>query len=261
RMNAATQATSALVLLDDVSMTYRGAISALGRVSLTVREGEFVSLVGPSGCGKSTLLRLVAGLVSPTQGRATVAGAMPRDARRQVRFSFVFQDATLLPWRSAERNVTLPLELAGVSRAARREKARSTLGLVGLGDFAGRRPSQLSGGMRMRVSLARALVTDPQIILLDEPFGALDDMTRQALNEELLVLWQRRSWTALFVTHNIAEAAFLSTRIVVLSPRPGTIVADVPVPFGRQRGSELRSEPEFARFVGQVASLLQRGTA
>jgi NitT/TauT family transport system ATP-binding protein len=256
-----SQVASTLVVLDNVSMTYRGAISALDGVSLMVHEGEFVSLVGPSGCGKSTLLRIVAGLVSPTSGQVSVAGNEPRAGRRQVRLSFVFQDATLLPWRSAERNVALPLELARVARPTRRERARATLDLVGLGDFAGRRPTELSGGMRMRVSLARALVTDPQLILLDEPFGALDDMTRHTLNEELRALWQRRSWTALFVTHNIAEAAYLSTRIVVLSPRPGAVVADMPVPFPGRREPTLRAEPEFARFVGHVGALLRKGRA
>lgn len=250
---------AAVVALDGVGMTYRGSIPALEDVHATVREGEFVSLVGPSGCGKSTLLRIVAGLVAPTRGRVTVAGEPPQAARRRVRISFVFQDATLLPWRSAESNVALPLELAGVLAPARREQARASLSLVGLSEFTGRRPRELSGGMRMRVSLARALVIDPQLILLDEPFGALDDMTRQTLNEELLALWQRRVWTALFVTHNIAEAAFLSTRIIVLSPRPGRIVADVPIPFSGQRTPELRAAPEFARFVGEVGDLLRRG--
>ncbi|HQU46621.1 MAG TPA: ABC transporter ATP-binding protein [Pirellulales bacterium] len=251
-------ANTAIVALHDLAMTYRGEVPALDHVNLTVDEGEFVSLVGPSGCGKSTLLRIVAGLVAPTQGRVSVADAPPREARRRVRLSFVFQDATLLPWRSAERNVTLPLEIGGMAAAERADRARATLAMVGLAEFAARRPRELSGGMRMRVSLARALVTDPQLMLLDEPFGALDDLTRQALNEELLRLWQRSGWTALFVTHNIAEAAFLSTRIVVLSPRPGTIVADVRAPFGRDRDAELRTTPEFARFVGQIAQVLRK---
>jgi NitT/TauT family transport system ATP-binding protein len=247
-----------IVSIDRLCMTYRGGVPALDGISLSVREGEFISLVGPSGCGKSTLLRIVAGLVQPTSGSALVAGAAPREARRRVRLSFVFQDATLLPWRSAERNVALPLEIAHAAAEDRAQRVRSTLELVGLADFARRRPRELSGGMRMRVSLARALVTDPQIILLDEPFGALDDITRQTLNEELLGLWRRRSWTALFVTHNLAEAAFLSTRIVILSPRPATVVADVPVPFGQARGPDLRAEPEFARFVGEIGRLLRK---
>ncbi|HEX7377781.1 MAG TPA: ABC transporter ATP-binding protein [Pirellulales bacterium] len=252
---------SPLISLDGVGMTYRGAVPALEGVTCAVHEGEFVSLVGPSGCGKSTLLRIVAGLVEPTGGRATVMDEPPRQARRRLRLSFVFQDATLLPWRNAERNVALPLELARVSGADRDRRSRDALHQVGLADFARHRPGELSGGMRMRVSLARALVTDPRLILLDEPFGALDDMTRQTLNEELLGLWRQRSWTALFVTHNISEAAFLSTRIIVLSARPGRIVADVPVPFTGTRSPDLRSEPDFARFVGRVGRLLREGRA
>lgn len=251
-------ACAPLVALDRVGMNYRGEVPALDDVTLAVGEGEFVSLVGPSGCGKSTLLRIVAGLVSPTAGSALVAGAPPREARRRVRLSFVFQDATLLPWRTAERNVTLPLEIGRMPTAERLARARATLEMVGLAGFERRRPRELSGGMRMRVSLARALAIDPQLMLLDEPFGALDDLTRQALNEELLRLWQRRGWTALFVTHNLAEAAFLSTRIVVLGSRPGKIVADVPTPFDRQRGTELRAAPEFARFVGEIARHLHK---
>ena len=250
--------TAPLVALDRLGMNYRRQVPALDDITLSVNEGEFVSLVGPSGCGKSTLLRIVAGLVSPTAGMALVGGRQPRDARRHLRLSFVFQDATLLPWRTAERNVTLPLEIGGMPAGERLERARATLEMVGLIGFAGRRPRELSGGMRMRVSLARALATDPQLMLLDEPFGALDDLTRQALNEELLRLWQQRGWTGLFVTHNLSEAAFLSTRIVVLSPRPGTIVADVQTPFDRQRGAELRATPEFARFVGEIAHCLRK---
>lgn len=257
--SASYQPELPLVLLDDVGMTYRGGVPAVDGVSIAVREGEFVSLVGPSGCGKSTLLRIVAGLISATRGQALLSSGPPVLARRRVRLSFVFQDATLLPWRSAEGNVGLPLEIAGVERSLRRERARAALALVGLGDFTHARPRELSGGMRMRVSLARALVTDPQLILLDEPFGALDDITRQTLNEELLALRQKRDWTALFVTHNIAEAAFLSTRIVVFSPRPGRIAADLPVPFPAKRQAELRAEAEFARFVGQVSGILRKG--
>jgi NitT/TauT family transport system ATP-binding protein len=250
---------ASIVSIDRLSMIYHGGVPALDGITLNVAKGEFVSLVGPSGCGKSTLLRIVAGLVEPTDGSVLVAGAAPKEARRRVRVSFVFQDATLLPWRTAARNVALPLEIAHTPASDRSQRIRSTLDMVGLADFGRRRPRELSGGMRMRVSLARALVTDPQIIFLDEPFGALDDITRQTLNEELLGLWQKRSWTALFVTHNLAEAAFLSTRIVILSPRPGRIVADVPVPFAAPRRPDLRAEPEFARFVGEIGRLLREG--
>jgi len=249
-----------VVEADAVSMSFAGAVQALDDVSFSFRQGEFVSLAGPSGCGKSTLLRLIAGLASPTAGAVRVAGLPPKLARRQkTQMSFVFQDATLLPWRSTADNVRLPLELAGVATPEQDRRIRDGLAMVGLGEFAARRPRELSGGMRMRVSLARALVTRPELLLLDEPFGALDDITRQTLNEELLGLWQEHRWTAVFVTHNISEAAFLSTRILVMSPRPGRIMADLAVPFAVPRRSELRAEAEFARFVGEVGRLLRKG--
>jgi NitT/TauT family transport system ATP-binding protein len=248
-----------VVAADAVGVTFAGAIQALQDVSFSVRQGEFVSLVGPSGCGKSTLLRLIAGLASPTAGAVRVAGLPPKQARQKTPISFVFQDATLLPWRSTADNVRLPLELAGVAAQEQDRRIRDGLAMVGLGEFAARRPRELSGGMRMRVSLARALVTHPELLLLDEPFGALDDITRQTLNEELLGLWQEHRWTAAFVTHNISEAAFLSTRILVMSPRPGRITADLAVPFATPRRPELRAEAEFARFVGEVGRLLRKG--
>ncbi|HUY87673.1 MAG TPA: ABC transporter ATP-binding protein [Pirellulales bacterium] len=253
---------SAVVAADAVSMTFPGGVQALGDISFTFRQGEFISLVGPSGCGKSTLLRLIAGLAKPSQGALTVAGQPPEQARRRkAMLSFVFQDATLLPWRTAADNVRLPLELAGVARGEQERRIGEGLSMVGLSDFARAHPRQLSGGMRMRVSLARALVTRPELILLDEPFGALDDITRQSLNEELLGLWNKHRWTAVFVTHNISEAAFLSTRILVMSSRPGRVVADLPVPFAAPRRAELRAEAEFARFVGEVGHLLRKGRA
>jgi NitT/TauT family transport system ATP-binding protein len=249
-----------VVEADAAGMTFAGAVQALEDVSFSFRQGEFVSLVGPSGCGKSTLLRLIAGLASPTAGAVRVAGLPPMQARRQkAQMSFVFQDATLLPWRSTADNVRLPLELVGVAAGEQDRRIRGGLAMVGLGEFAARRPRELSGGMRMRVSLARALVTHPELLLLDEPFGALDDITRQTLNEELLALWQEHRWTAVFVTHNISEAAFLSTRILVMSPRPGRIAADLAVPFGAPRRPELRAEAGFARFVGEVSRLLRKG--
>lgn len=178
--------------------------------------------------------------------------------RTDVALSFVFQDANLLPWRTVAGNVRLPLELAGYSRDEKARRVEQGLEMVGLREFAARFPRELSGGMRMRTSLARALATDPQLLLLDEPFGALDDITRQDLNDELRAVWLRRGWTALFVTHNIAEAAFLSTRIFVLSPRPGRLEHDIHVPFGRERPAELRAEPEFARFVGELSRMLRK---
>jgi NitT/TauT family transport system ATP-binding protein len=246
-----------LIVAEDIAVRFPGGIQAIERVDFSVRAGEFVSIVGPSGCGKSTLLRLVAGLARPSEGRLLLSGEPPALAREALGLSFVFQDATLLPWRTAEGNVALPLELAGASRNDRRQRAHAGLAMVGLADFARRRPGELSGGMRMRVSLARALVTRPRLLLLDEPFGALDDMTRQALNEELLALWEAHHWTALFVTHNISEAAFLSTRILVMGPRPARLVADVAVPFAGPRRPELRGQPEFARFVAGISQQLR----
>ena len=257
---SALSAGPAVVEADAVGMTFSGGVRALDEISFTFRQGEFVSLVGPSGCGKSTLLRLIAGLAQPSQGRLSVAGQAPEQARqRKAMLSFVFQDATLLPWRTASDNVRLPLEFAGVARSEQERRVGEGLSMVGLSDFARSHPRQLSGGMRMRVSLARALVTHPELILLDEPFGALDDITRQSLNEELLGLWNRHRWTAVFVTHNISEAAFLSTRILVMSSRPGRVIADLAVPFAAPRRAELRAEAEFARFVGEVGALLRKG--
>ncbi len=249
-----------LVRADRLEVLYAESVQALTEVSFRADRGEFVALVGPSGCGKSTLLRVVAGLIAPTSGRLTVAGQTPRIARRQsTRMSFVFQDATLLPWRSVALNAALPLEIAAQPAALCRERARQAIELVGLSEFAHRYPGQLSGGMRMRVSLARALATEPELLLLDEPFGALDDLTRHKLNEELLALWQQHRWTALFVTHNIGEAVFLSQRVLVMSARPGRIVADIPIELPLPRTDELRATGEFARLTGEVALALRGG--
>ena len=214
---------SQLVVAAGLNKYFPSGVQALRDLNLEIsRGGQFVSIVGPSGCGKSTFLRLVAGLDEPTSGELRVEGHDP------LGLAFVFQDATLLPWRSVAHNITLPLELR---REAAAERVAQTLELVGLTDFAAAYPAQLSGGMRMRVSIARALVTRPQILLLDEPFGALDEITRQRLNEELLRLWQEDHWTSLFVTHNVSEAVFLSQRVLVMSARPGRILADIPIPF------------------------------
>ncbi len=242
-----------------LDVTYEGAIRALAGIGFDIPPGQFVSIVGPSGCGKSTLLRLIAGLVAPTRGDLSVAGGSAATARRTaVRLSFVFQDPTLLPWRNVRDNIRLPLELQRTPRHERDPRVAAVLDMVGLSAFARRFPNELSGGMRMRVSLARALVTEPELLLLDEPFGALDDMTRQMLNEELMNLWNRRRWTGIFVTHNISEAVFLSERILVMSPRPGRIVADLRVPFDAPRRHELRAQAEFARLTGEVAACLRR---
>jgi NitT/TauT family transport system ATP-binding protein len=244
-----------------IGVTYAGTIPALADINFEIGPGQFVSIVGPSGCGKSTILRLIAGLVRPTSGEISVAGDRPTVARKAARLSFVFQDATLLPWRSVRDNVRLPLELERRSRQDRNGMVSRILNLVGLSDFERRYPNELSGGMKMRASLARALVTEPELLLLDEPFGALDDMTRQMLNEELTNLWAARGWTGVFVTHNISEAVFLSQRVLVMSARPGRIVADIHVPFASPRRPELRTEAEFGHLIGEVSTCLRRTAA
>ena len=239
-------------------MSFAGQ-DALRGVSLTIPRGQFVSLLGPSGCGKSTLLRLIAGLLTPTTGTLTVAERAPAEARTtSTRMAFVFQDPTLLPWRTVAQNLRLPLELQGVPAAEHDAWIASALRLIGLnaGD-AHKRPRMLSGGMRMRVSLARALVTSPELLLLDEPFAALDDVLRQQLNEELVRLWREKNWTAVFVTHNVSEAVFLSERVIVMSSRPGTLVADVPIPFAYPRTPELRGTAEFARMTAELSARLR----
>ncbi len=237
-----------------------GTLVALQDLMLQVERSEFVSLVGPSGCGKSTVLRLLAGLVLPSAGRVTLDNLEPHAARRQrLRVSFVFQDATLLPWRNVAANVALPLELAGVAKPQRYRQACTALARVGLADFADHFPQQLSGGMRMRAALARALCNAPDLLLMDEPFAALDDISRQQLNEELLGLWLRDRWTGIFVTHNIAEAVFLSTRVLVLTPRPARVAAEFSIGLPLPRSADLRADPEFARLVGSVSRALRAG--
>ena len=250
-------ATPLLVEAHSLKLTFAGPVEALEAVELSIPAGQFVAIVGPSGCGKSTLLRLIAGLISPTAGELRVLDLPPSAARQgPVSISFVFQDPTLLPWRTASENVALPLELKRI-RAQQAARVEQSLALVGLDAFGGSYPNQLSGGMRMRVSLARALVTRPDLLLLDEPFAALDDITRQELNQQLLEIWQAQRPTAIFVTHNIHEAVYLSERVLVMSRRPGRIVADIPVSFPQPRTVELRTTPEFARLAGEVAAALR----
>jgi len=241
--------------------TFGDGRSGLSHIDLTVRTGEFVSIVGPSGCGKSTLLRLIAGLLEPSAGSLTIGGSAPSGS--SLRSAFVFQEPNLLPWRTVTGNVRLPLELHPGLRGSDRKTATAsvhdTLRLVGLhaGDFS-KRPRQLSGGMRMRVSLARALVTGPSVLLLDEPFAALDDILRQQLNEELQRIWCRQNWTALFVTHNVSEAVFLSQRVLVMSRGPGRLIGEVEVPFEFPRPVTLRSDAAFARLTGEVSAMLRQ---
>ena len=231
-----------------VGRTFPDGTEALHDVDLTVDSGEFVSVVGPSGCGKSTLLRLASGLDDPTAGGVEVASK---------RVGYVFQDPTLLPWRTVRRNVELLAELEHLSKAERRARVSEAIGLVGLTGFERHRPRSLSGGMRMRTSLARSLVLQPDVFLFDEPFGALDEMSRERLNDELLALFADRGFAALFITHSVAEAVYLSTRVVVMSPRPGRILGDVSIPFGYPRQPEMRYSDEFAKVAGEVSELLR----
>jgi NitT/TauT family transport system ATP-binding protein len=233
---------------EHVSKVFPDGTQALDDVSLKVTTGEMVAIVGPSGCGKSTLLRLASRLTAPTLGEIGVGDG---------NVGYVFQDATLLPWRTVQRNVELLAELAGVSPTERAKLAREAIILTGLAGFEQHRPRALSGGMRMRVSLARALTMRPRIFLFDEPFGALDEITRERLNGELLGLFGRERFAGLFVTHSVNEATFLASRVLVMSPRPGRIVAEVAVPFAYPRAAELRFEPQFARVAGEISARLR----
>nr|WP_229872233.1 ABC transporter ATP-binding protein [Promicromonospora soli] len=235
------------LVLDDVTKAFPTGTVALERVSLSVAAGEFVSVVGPSGCGKSTLLRLASGLDEVTGGGIEVNATST---------SYVFQEATLLEWRSALRNVELVGELRGAPKADRRRRAQEALDLVGLSGFEKQHPRQLSGGMRMRVSIARALVAEPDLALFDEPFGALDEITRLRMQTELQSLFALKNFAGLFITHSVSEAVYLSTRVVVMSGRPGRVVADIPVPWSYPRPPELRYEPEFAALTGEVSAAL-----
>jgi NitT/TauT family transport system ATP-binding protein len=232
---------------------------ALADVNLTVHEGEFVSLIGPSGCGKTTLLRLIADLERPTAGSLTVNGIPPEEARKQRAYGYVFQAPALYPWRNVERNVMLPLEVMGMPRAERQTRATRVLDLVGLAEFRRRFPWQLSGGMQQRVSIARALSFEPDLLLMDEPFGALDEITRDGLTLHLHQLWYRTGLTAVFVTHSVPEAVFLSTRIVVMSSRPGRVVAVIDSSLPRQRDPDARETPEFLAVAHAVRAALREG--
>nr|WP_233168059.1 ATP-binding cassette domain-containing protein [Xylophilus sp. ASV27] len=236
--------------LRGVSKTYATGLQALAPTDLTLAAGEFVTIVGPSGCGKSTLLRILAGLVEPSGGTVDRPGATAT--------GFVFQEAALLPWRTVLRNAELLMELEGCRGPDCTPRAREALQLVGLAGFEASYPHQLSGGMRMRLSLARALALRPALLLLDEPLAAVDELTRDVLQEELSALWQQSGFTGAMVTHNVHEAAFLSTRIVVMSARPGRIVEVVDVPFAFPRAPELRATPEFAELTGRVTAALRR---
>jgi len=243
------------IAIEGVSKRFRNAAVALEDISLTVERGEFVTFLGPSGCGKSTLLKLVSGLSPVSEGQVQVNGMTPVNARELM--SFIFQDATLLPWRTVEQNVGLGMELEHSARSLRRERVAKMLDLVGLGQVAKRYPRQLSGGMKMRASIARALVSRPRILLMDEPFAALDEMTRDRLNEELLRLYSEQKWTVLFVTHSVAEAVFLSTRVVILAAHPGRVAHTVEVDLPWPRTAETRMSKAFEEQVTRASRLLR----
>jgi NitT/TauT family transport system ATP-binding protein len=249
----------AVVSVQAVTQTYGStstAIAALRDVSITVDDGEFVSIVGPSGCGKSTLLRIIADLLSPTEGRVLIRGRSPHEARERREIGMVFQSPVLYDWRSVRRNIELPLEIIGRPRPERRTRAEEMLRLVGLEQFAGSYPWQLSGGMQQRVSIARALVFDPVILLMDEPFGALDELGRERMNGELQRIWAQTRKTVLFVTHSVPEAVFLSSRIVVMSPHPGRVMAEVTVDLPRPRTTDTRTDSHYYDLITRVRRVL-----
>jgi NitT/TauT family transport system ATP-binding protein len=243
-----------LVRVRGVSKAFANGVAALADVSLDVGEDEFLSVLGPSGCGKTTLLRLIAGLADPT------AGEVSRPAGRSE-MGFVFQEPTLMPWATVLANVALPLKLAGVARAERLGRAREALAGVGLAGFERSYPRELSGGMKMRVSIARALVTRPRLLLMDEPFAALDEITRHKLNIDLLTLWQRERFTAVFVTHSVFESVFLSQRIAIMSARPGRIAAELAIPVAYPRDEAFRTSADYAALCRQVSRRLGEAMA
>ncbi len=257
-----------VVELAGVSKTFaspgRGAgqaVEALAGIDLTIRRGEFISLIGPSGCGKSTLLRVIGDLTSASAGSVTVNGKPARQARLDRDYGMVFQAPVLFDWRTVQKNVEMPLEIIGRPKGERESRAREMLNLVELAEFGGHHPWQLSGGMQQRVAIARALALDPSILLMDEPFGALDEMTRERMNLELLGIWRRVGTTIVFVTHSIPEAVFLSTRVVVMSARPGRITKVVPIDLPRERTVETRELDHYFELVTEVREGLREGEA
>jgi NitT/TauT family transport system ATP-binding protein len=240
-------------------MTNDGPVDALSGINLKICRGEFVSLIGPSGCGKTTLLRVIADLEQPTGGAISVNGVPPGEARRNRAYGYVFQAPGLYPWRTIARNVALPLEIMGLQKSERDRRVAANLALVNLTGFERKFPWQLSGGMQQRVSIARALSVEPDLLLMDEPFGALDEIVRDHLNEQLLQLWAKTDKTVVFVTHSIPEAVFLSTRIVVMSPRPGRVYDVIESSLPRDRTLDIRETPEFLQIAHRVREGLRAG--
>lgn len=243
------------ITIDHVSMSYQtdaAEVLALKDVTVDIQKGEFVSLLGPSGCGKTTLLRIMADLIQPTSGSITVSGGTAKEARLARKYGIVFQSPVLYDWRKVKKNITLPLEMMGLSKEEREERANSLLDLVGLSKFKDKYPWQLSGGMQQRVAIARALAIEPEILLMDEPFSALDEFSRERLNEELLSIWSKVGNTVVFVTHSIPEAVFLSDRVFVLSPHPGRLSKVVEINLPRPRREEMRNSPEFYQLISDI---------
>ena len=257
-MNAPVISASSL---DLTFQTNDGPVHALSDVNLDINKGDFVSFIGPSGCGKTTFLRCIAGLETPTGGQITVNGMTPDEARRARAYGYVFQAAGLYPWRTLEGNIRLPLEIMGFSEEEKSKRVKSVLDLVELAGFEKKFPWQLSGGMQQRASIARALAFDAEILLMDEPFGALDEIVRDHLNEQLLALWARTGKTIGFVTHSITEAVYLSTKIVVMSPRPGRITDVIDSPLPKDRPLDIRDDPAFIDIAHRVREGLRSGHA
>ena len=252
------------IKIDDVSMVFDSndgtKVNALEHVSLDVKKGELISLVGPSGCGKTTLLRMISNLEEPTDGEIHVMGMTPREVRLQQKFGIVFQQPVLFDWRTVKKNIELPLEIMYYSKKDRSDRADEMLKLVGLSDFAGRYPRELSGGMQQRVNIARAFAIRPEILLMDEPFSALDEFTKEKLHEDLLRIWRKTNKTIIFVTHNIAESVFLSDRVCVLSPHPGRLSAIVDIDLPRPRTLEMRDTEQFTKLVKKVRDSFEGGS-
>ncbi len=257
-----TTTPASVVSARDLGLTFQtndGPVNALTGVNLDVRKGDFVSFIGPSGCGKTTFLRVIADLEQATAGSITVNSVTPHEARQNRSYGYVFQAAALYPWRTIEKNIALPLEIMGYSAAEQKERIDRTLDLVNLTGFGKKFPWQLSGGMQQRASIARALAFDADLLLMDEPFGALDEIVRDHLNEQLLKLWERTNKTICFVTHSIPEAVYLSTKIVVMSPRPGRVTDVIESTLPRERPLDIRETPEFLEIASRVRDGLRAG--